>query len=175
MEHKHLFILCPPASGSTLLWKILRTSPHVSALPAEGQTLVPEILFTRARWNPDLPVPWDKVKEKWFTAWDLSKPILLEKSPSHLVRAGQLQHHFPASFFLVMMRNPYAVCEGIKRRWRKDLGYAAIARLWLTWAGQQASNRQQLHNVLSLSYEELRNADVEGVLSSLGHQLAPVA
>jgi hypothetical protein len=35
----HLFVLCPPYSGSTVLWKLLATSPNVSALPVEGQFL----------------------------------------------------------------------------------------------------------------------------------------
>jgi hypothetical protein len=155
MEHKHLFILCPPASGSTLLWKILRTSHQVSALPVEGQTLVPDILFTNARWNPDLPVAWDKVKEIWLAAWDLNKPILLEKSPSHLVRAGQLEYHFPASFFLIMMRNPYAFCEGVKRRWGNKLTYYNIAKFWLICAKYQIDNIENLRHRFWFTYEDL--------------------
>ncbi len=29
----YLFVLCPPYSGSTLLWKLLSTSQNVSSLP----------------------------------------------------------------------------------------------------------------------------------------------
>jgi len=153
--NKHLFILCPPSSGSTLLWRLLQTSPKVSAFPAEGQTLVKDILFIPDRWDPDLKVPWDQVREKWRAAWDLSKPVLLEKSPPHLVRARQLEEYFPDSHFVIMIRNPYAFCEGVKRRWKSDWSYAAIARLWMTWAGCQVSNLQQLRHALFLSYEEL--------------------
>ena len=155
MKHKYLFILCPPSSGSTLLWQILRTSPHVGVLPAEGQALAKGILFNEQRWNPEMPVQWAKVKDKWEAAWDLTKPVLLEKSPPHLVRAGQLDENFPGSYFLIMVRNPYAFCEGIKRRWRKELSYADIARLWIDWAGWQASNRNRLRNALTFTYEEL--------------------
>ena len=161
MKHKHLFILCPPASGSTLLWQILRTSPQVASLPGEGQVLAREILFNRRRWDPLMPVDWEQVRKAWEEAWDMSKPVLLEKSPPHLVRARQLEEFFPQSRFVVMMRNPYAFCEGIKRRWKNELGYAAIARLWVTWAGCQVANLRQLRHALFLSYEELTD-DAQG-------------
>jgi hypothetical protein len=153
--NKHLFILCPPSSGSTLLWRLLQTSPRVSAFPAEGQTLVKDVLFISDRWNPGLKIPWDQVREKWRAAWDLSKPVLLEKSPPHLVRARQLEENFPDSHFVIMIRNPYAFCEGIRRRWRKDMDYAALARLWVDWAGRQVANCHELRHGLFFTYEEL--------------------
>jgi len=155
MKHKHLFILCPPASGSTLLWQILRTSPQVASLPGEGQALAREILFNRQRWDPRMPVDWEQVRKAWEEAWDMSKPVLLEKSPPHLVRARQLEAFFPESHFVVMMRNPYAFCEGIKRRWKSDWSYAAIARFWIDWAGHQLANLRQLRRTLSIRYEDL--------------------
>ncbi len=155
MTHKYLFILCPPASGSTLLWQLIRSSPQVGALPAEGQTLVKDILFTERRWDPALPVPWEQVRRAWEAAWDMSKPVLLEKSPPHLVRAGQLQEHFPNSHFVVMVRNPYAACEGIRRRWRNDLDWATLVRRWVERAAWQLDNRASLERTLFFTYEEL--------------------
>jgi len=78
---RHLFLLCPPYSGSTVLWKLIQTSPNVSALPAEGQFMnsVQHLLLDE-RWSADKQIPWDVVKEKWEEAWDLDKPILLEKA-----------------------------------------------------------------------------------------------
>jgi hypothetical protein len=154
MRHKYLFILCPPASGSTLLWELLQTSPQVSALPGEGQSLVKDILFTTKRWDPDLKIPWKQVKKSWQASWDLSKPVLLEKSPPHLVRARQLEENFPNSYFVVMMRNPYAFCEGIKRRWKKELSISAIARFWAAWATYQIDNCRILQKALFLTYEK---------------------
>ncbi len=166
MKHKYLFILCPPSSGSTLLWQLLRTSPHVGFFRAEGQTLVKDILFTAQRWDPALPVAWEKVRAAWESAWDMSKPVLLEKSPPHLVRARQLQEHFPGSHFVVMVRNPYAYCEGIRRRWRNDLNYATIARRWVERAVFQCDNRAGLQRVLFFTYEELC-ADAESICRRL--------
>ena len=155
MENKYLFILCPPASGSTLLHKILQTSPYTSAFNVEGQALVKPILFTRDRWNPGKVIPWDIVKEKWFEKWDAHKPILLEKSPPHLIRAKQLETYFPQSYFVIMMRNPYAFCEGVKRRWGKKYVYLNIAKLWAICAGYQIDNIKNLKNAIWLTYEDL--------------------
>lgn len=155
MERKHIFILCPPASGSTLLQRIMTTSPHVSDFNAEGQAVVKSILFTQDRWNPVKAVPWDIVKEKWLEKWDLSKPLLLEKSPPHLIRAKQLETHFPDSYFLIMMRNPYAFCEGVKRRWGKAFTYGNIAKYWAICTWYQIANIKNLRHTLWFTYEDL--------------------
>ncbi len=155
MKNKYLFILCPPASGSTLLWKILKTSPHVSAFPGEGKGLVKSILFTKDRWNPDKVIPWKNVKNIWEKHWDLTQPVLLEKSPPHLVRAKQLETHFPGSYFIIMIRNPYAFCEGVKRRWGKNFSYFNIAKFWVSCAKYQVDNIKYLKNNIYLTYEEL--------------------
>lgn len=155
MKHTYLFILCPPASGSTLLWRILQTSPHVSAFRLEGQALAKEYLFTPDRWDPEKKIPWDQVKRKWQAAWDVSKPILLEKSPPHLVRARQIEEHFPDSRFIVMVRNPYAFCEGLRRRWLKKTDLGELARNWVRWAGHQSVNRRTLACSVFFTYEDL--------------------
>jgi len=155
MEKKYIFILSPPASGSTLLQKILSTSPHTSAFKVEGQALVKSILFTKDRWNPKKVIPWDLVKKTWSKKWDLHKPILLEKSPPHLIRAHQLETHFPRSYFVIMMRNPYAFCEGIKRRWGKTFTYRNIAKFWVICAWYQIANIKTLEHHTWFTYEDM--------------------
>lgn len=151
----YLFILCPPASGSTLLHKILQTSPYTSAFHGEGQALAKEILFTKDRWNPKKAIPWDIVKEIWLKKWDLNKPILLEKSPPHLIRAHQLEGCFPQSYFVIMLRNPYAFCEGVKRRWGKTFTYRNIAKFWIICAWYQIANIKTLKHNIWFTYEDL--------------------
>ena len=60
----YLFILCPPYSGSTLLWRLVATSSNVSVLPAEGQFL-PEVKdeMRAAAWEPDVDVSSPRIKE----------------------------------------------------------------------------------------------------------------
>ncbi len=158
---KYLFLLCPPASGSTLLQKILSTSPHTSVFKVEGQTLVKSVLFTEDRWNPGKVIPWDQVKETWALHWDLNQPVCVEKSPTHLIRARQLAACFSPSYFMIIMRNPYAFCEGVKRRWGKSFTYRNIAKLWIICAFYQIGNIKTLKPCLRFTYEELTdNPDV---------------
>jgi len=158
MENKHLFILSPPASGSTLLWRIVQTSPEVAAFSREGKGLVKHILAGKDRWNPSKIIPWEKVKQVWYEAWDLKKTILLEKSPPHLVRASQLEQNFPESYFIVSVRNPYAFCEGVSRRHSKNRGsFFNIAKFWIMCCRYQIRNIEELRNNIFFSYEDLTN------------------
>ena len=161
MTRKHLFILCPPASGSSLLWKLLKTSPQVSAFPGEGLAMVKSRQLIRNRWNPREGVDWKAVKRKWRRIWDPGKSVLLEKSPSHLVRAGQLADNFENSHFIIMIRNPYAFSEGVKRRWSSPnhllsrYSYFNIAKFWAICAGYQLQNQKCLQRNMLLTYEDL--------------------
>ncbi|MFW6065218.1 MAG: CmcI family methyltransferase [Planctomycetota bacterium] len=159
-ENTYLFVLSPPFSGSTLLWKLLATSPHASALPREGQFL-PEVRQWMApnRWDPDKPLPWEQIKERWRRGWDTSKSILLEKSPAHIVRAEQIEQHFQPAFFIAMVRNPYALCQGLRRRQGRS-GETA-ARMWVTWARYQMHNIRRLKRVISFTYEQLTEDPAE--------------
>ncbi len=133
----------------------MKTSPHISDFNTEGQALVKSILFTKDRWNPEKVVPWDIVKEKWLEKWDLNKPILLEKSPPHLIRAKQLETNFPDSYFLIMVRNPYAFCVSVKQRWGKRFTYNNLAKYWSICAGYQIENTKNLKHKLWFTYEYL--------------------
>jgi hypothetical protein len=161
-EHQYLFILCSHSSGSTALWRLLQTSPHVSALPVEGQ-FVEAVgpLMRKTPWNPQEAMPWPAIKAEWEKVWDMNRPILLEKSPPHLLRAQAIEAAFPNAHFIIMVRNPYAYCEGTKRRGRTGLGYqrsatyAQIATGWAREGQYQMENVQQLQRAIYLTYEEL--------------------
>ncbi|MGB1141093.1 MAG: hypothetical protein ACPG1A_09355, partial [Halioglobus sp.] len=58
----YLFVLCPPYSGSTILWKLLATSSQVSSLPSEGQFL-PELepIMRDKPWVKEHRLPWDTI------------------------------------------------------------------------------------------------------------------
>ena len=122
MKNKYLFILCPPYSGSTLLNELISTSNNVSSNnnqgTREGQKLpsVKKIMFDHDdRWNIGLKYDWEFIKKEWLKHWDISKPILLEKSPPNLIRAFDIQSCFQPCYFICMIRNPYAFCEGFIR------------------------------------------------------------
>jgi len=149
----YLFILCPPYSGSTALWKLISSSAAVSALPAEGQFLqeVRDIL-RQDPWNADAQLPWDRIKAAWDARWDHQKPVLVEKSPPNIIRAVEIAEHFRPVYFILMVRNPYAHCEGLIRR----NGWSATesAKFSVRCLREQARNVMQLENTLCFTYEQ---------------------
>jgi hypothetical protein len=150
----YVFILCPPYSGSTLLWKLISTSDAVSSLPKEGQFL-PEVrkVMRRDPWNSSVQLPWEEIKEVWDRYWDQNKPLLLEKSPPHIIRTAEIIKHFNPVYFLLMVRNPYAHCESLMRR--NKIKAEEAAEFTVFCMRQQAENATHLKNTLIFTYEEL--------------------
>jgi hypothetical protein len=150
----YIFILCPNYSGSTLLWKLIASSPAVSSLPAEGQFL-PEVssIMRREPWNADYEMPWEQIKTVWESYWDRSKPYLIEKSPPHLIRTKAILGHFSPVAFVIMVRNPYAHIEGLLRR--NKYSPRDAAEFSIRCLKQQAENVEILENAICLTYEEL--------------------
>ncbi|MEM7017794.1 MAG: sulfotransferase, partial [Pseudomonadota bacterium] len=103
---------------------------------------------------------WDMIKHVWHQEWAKHEHFLseqdnvfLEKSPPNVLRSHLLAEHFPGAWFLLMIRNPYAVVEGICRR---D-GYSlkrAVAH-WVRVASRQQKNIAELPRSLFFSYEAL--------------------
>lgn len=150
----YLFVLCPPYSGSTILWKLLATSHNVSALPTEGQFLPELEPVMRARpWVRDHALPWAQIKATWDTYWDQDKPVLLEKSPPNIIRTADIVKHFDPVKFVIMVRNPYAHAEGLMRR--NNWTATRAARFSMMCLGTQLQNSRTLDNSLVLTYESL--------------------
>jgi hypothetical protein len=148
----YVFILCPPFSGSTVLWKLIASSENVSSLPAEGQFL-PEIkeIARRNAWNDEATQPWPWFKEIWESYWQ-EKPYKVEKSPPHLLRASEIEKIFIPTYFVAMIRNPYAFCEGYSRRSGQSLRTSAL--FWQKCARFQRFNIEQLSRILFFTYED---------------------
>lgn len=150
----YLFVLCPPYSGSTLLWKLLSTSKSVSSLPGEGQFL-PELesLMRDKQWDPEQKRPWPEIRRVWESYWDMSKPVLLEKSPPNIIRARELVVHFHPARFIVMVRNPYAQSEGLMRHNGWNVNRAG--HFAMTCLRAQLSNARELKDPFVMTYESL--------------------
>jgi hypothetical protein len=160
MAHKYLFILSAPYSGSTVLWRLLQTSGQVAALPDEGQKL-PELkaMMRKEPWNPERQFDWALIRGVWESYWDLSRPVLLEKSPPHLCRAETLAHEFEPAWFILLLRDPLAVCEALHRR--NGLGYTEAAERWLSWLQLLVRCRARLPRQTLVHYEAMTEAPVE--------------
>lgn len=150
----YLFVLCPPYSGSTLLWKLLSTSASVSALPDEGQFL-PELrgLMRERPWDAGHALPWQEIKAVWDSYWDAGKAVRVEKSPPNIIRTRELLAHFRPARFVIMVRNPYAQSEGLMRR--NDWPARRAANFAMMCLRTQLQNRRQLEHAAVLTYESL--------------------
>ena len=143
--------------GSTVLYQLLATSPNVSTLmnndnwAGEGQ-FIPGVQDSMLRdaWNPEVAMPWDKIKRVWDLCWDQSKPILADKSPPHVCRAAAIQEHF-SQFgevaFLAQIRSPFCTRQA--------------PSVWVTQAQFQRHNIETLNKILWFTYEDLCTYPVE--------------
>ena len=158
-NNKFLFILSPPYCGSTLLNQLLSTSKNVSCNnnlgTREGQLLpgVRHFMFQKNRWDKSVKYPWNKIKKIWLKYWDLSKPVLLDKSIPNIMRVSEIKKEFENINFICMVRNPYAQIEGVMRRNDESAKNAAIFSLkCLQYQRQNIKNEESL---LFISYEQL--------------------
>ena len=154
MQPQYLFILSPPYSGSTALWQLLQTSSQVSALPDEGQKL-PELrqMMRTNPWDPNTQFDWELISRTWHQYWDRGKPILIEKSPPHLCRVDALSRHFQPAKFILLMRDPLAICEALHRR--NNMDWEIAANRWLEWLDLHLNTRAKQVDSHVLYYEDM--------------------
>jgi Sulfotransferase family len=139
-EDSWLFILGVNNSGTTLFARILESHPHVLALPDEGQLLTealprPDYENVVRLWTKKLDkfrltsendgYPAELARSDWMKFYQPGPGIRLEKSPPNTIRSLWLQEHFTNSAFIALVRHPYPVCEGIRRRMGCNIQEAA--------------------------------------------------
>lgn len=183
---KWIFIVGCYNSGTTLLHRILASHPEVGSMPNEGQFYTDQLRLPKANglprlWalQPELFVMGEhnegkvnvrKLKRQWGARYnDLTRPVLLEKSPTNAARTHWLQKHFEQAHFIGIIRNGYAVAEGIRRKAGHNLEAAA-----LQWA---RSNEIMLRDFSDLQrkkvvrYEEMTEHPEEclrGIMKFIG-------
>ncbi len=163
-----LFILGLNNSGTTVLSKTLETHPEIRALPAEGHALTsafprPDLLGVGRLWSSRMdifrwdvahdPAPALQAKKDWTALYSKKKGIMLEKSPPNTVRSLWLQKNFFPSRFLSIIRNPYAVCEGITRRKKYTIRQSALH--WNAANKCLLEDFRQLENHFLIKYEDM--------------------
>ena len=135
----HLFVVCPNNSGSTFLKEVLATCRATWNLSREGQMMlgyagpVPgrdvALIWASTRALRELLADpggydWPRNRRTWYFqayARDPGASVFVTKSPPHLLLVDELARHFADPRFLFMVRNPYAVCQGICRYMRGRL------------------------------------------------------
>ena len=163
----HLFVICPNHGGSTFLKEALATCRMTWNLEREGQHMLgfagPSSRASRAGllwaseqrfidlFSDDAAYDWWRIRNAWYFqafARDPAATVFVTKSPPFLLNVAGLNRNFPNPRFLFVVRNPYAVVEGIwRRRWKRP-NFDAPTML-------QAAAR---HAVTCLEYQR-RNVD----------------
>ena len=177
----HLFVVCPNNSGSSFLMIALGGCRAAWRLPREGQwirgfagpvTWQPQ---GRGRWFPGLlwaseprwidlfadprGYDWPRTRKAWYWYARAHAPdasVFVTKSTQHVLHVEQLARHFRNARFLFMVRNPYAVCEGICRRYRTRL--SAHFRRQFTAPGRSLPAAAATHVVNCLVWQR-RNVE----------------
>lgn len=170
--HTWCFIVGCNNSGTSLLHSILARTGQVSTFELEGQRYTRTMVRAARRghqrvWTEfldELRLTEDDSTEQlprllhdWMR--ELEPPIqriIVEKTTANAVRMRWLQKAFPDSRFIAMVRNGYAVCEGIYRKGEKDMTRAA--RHWNLVNRIMLEDAAHLDHFLLLPYEELVQA-----------------
>jgi hypothetical protein len=176
-RHKFVFLAGLHRSGTTLLARLLAAHPEISGFsdtgaPAdEGQHLqtvypsdheygrpgrfgfAPEMHLTESS-----PLVSEEnaaaLLEEWSPHWDLSRPLLLEKSPPNLLKTRFLQALYPGSAFVVIVRHPIPVSIPTAK-WRGTRRYDRLFDHWLRCHALFDADREHLDRVHVLQYEQL--------------------
>ena len=125
-------------------------------------------------WQGPKHFNWDKIKNVWNECWkqnshfaNADPKIFLEKTPYSIFSTKMYIEQFPDAKFVIMHRNPYAVCEGIKRTVKKyrrlDYSYERCAKHWVECTKQQIENINNLvpDRAIWLLYENLVTKPME--------------
>ena len=172
----HLFVVCPNNSGSSFLAVALGKCRATWRLPQEGQFIrgfvgpvttetygreqdAPALLWaSERRWVDLFAEPsrydWRVSRKAWYfhaRAHRADASVFVTKSPPHVLHVGQLVEAFRNARFLFMVRNPYAVCEGICRRYQGRL--APILRRQFTEPGRSVETAAAVHVANCLAWQ----------------------
>jgi hypothetical protein len=164
-------------SGTTMLARLLAEHPDVSGFADTGtpadegqhlQSVYPVVApgrqagrFARAEGahlTEDSPLVNDanrrRLYEDWSRHWDLSRPVLLEKSPPNMLLTRFLQAMFPdTSSFLLVVRHPIAV-SAATQKWSNTRPDQLLAH-WTAAHRTLRGDLPALQRALIVRYERL--------------------
>ena len=186
-----IFVVGAYNSGTTLLAKILEAHPLIGALPGEGVYFTDSLPYDqqfewermwvpcldKVRLNPESISPEIvcRIKKQWSLYYTKRTPNLLEKSAINVTRMPFLQAHFRPATIVAIVRNGYAVAEGIRRRGRPgrknpefhdSYPLELCAELWRKCDEIVSNDCVKLDRFKQIRYEDL-TADPERVIKEI--------
>ncbi len=183
---KWVFITGCYNSGTSLLHTLLARHPQIGSMAREGQlctdqlllpqtvslprlwALAPELFLLDADSQTNINV--GRLKRQWGI-WmnDAKRPVLIEKTPTNAARLPWLQANFKNAYFIGIIRNGYAVAEGIRRKAGHPLELGA--QQWYVSNEIMLEAFKNLDNCLLVTYETLTESPSEtlnNIMSFLG-------
>jgi Sulfotransferase family len=191
-DHRLVFIGGLHRSGTTPLARCLAAHPQVSGFAGtgveedEGQHLQTVYPAARVHGGPGrfalrpaahltesspllTPDTGARLLDQWRPHWDLSKPVLLEKSPPNLIMARFLQAAIPSSHFVMVVRHP-AIVSLSTRKWARTRSLGALLDHWFQAHRLFEEDAAHLRRLLVVKYEHLV-ASPARVLAEIGEFL----
>lgn len=193
-KHTFVFIGGLHRSGTTMLADCLRMHPEVSAFHNtinkhnmdEGQHLQTVYLpddklggpgryaFRRAgrlTESSELVTESNRKKmfKEWSKYWDLSKSILLEKTPSTITRTRFLQAMYPNSRFIIISRHPVAATLATMK-WKRIPIFLVMLH-WFYCYGIMQRDKAFLRKCMFITYEDFCKSprtELENIFSFMG-------
>ncbi|KKN22539.1 hypothetical protein LCGC14_0914040 [marine sediment metagenome] len=167
MSDTHLFLLVPNDSGSTWLQNNLSQCVNCSSFSRslDGKGVAgaaypnQEInkLFSEQKemWSNPEEYDWVTIKALWKEAWS-DNQVYLEKSPQAIYASDMYVEHFNDVRFIISIRNPYAVAEGMRRTIPQEVEIDRCARHWVECAKQQIANIEKYSDIsVVTTYEDI--------------------
>lgn len=172
---KWLFLVGCYNSGTTLLAALLARHPEVRSLPTEGHFITDQFVKDYAIGVPRMWVEKEsifrlteddkgpdaeRIKREWGMRAKGRGDVFIEKSPPNSARTRWLQKHFQDAYFVGLVRNGYAVAEGITRKGDPkhfDEGWPIemSARQWARGNEVLLEDAEHLDHFIWLKYEDL--------------------
>jgi hypothetical protein len=161
-------------------------------MPREGQfctnqLLLPQLVGLPRLWalepenfllnsNSQTTINVRRLKKQWGT-WmnDAKRPVLIEKTPTNTARLPWLQANFENAHFIGIIRNGYAVAEGIRRKAGHSLELGA--QQWQRSNEIMLGAFEELDNCMLISYENLTESPpktMTNIMSFLGLPLEDI-